>query len=73
VQDFIDYVAIRDILRRGHPDDSDVAKVEAAFDSRRLAVPSGEPEAILAALERELSPSFPKLAQNDDHCVTRRL
>jgi hypothetical protein len=65
VEDFRTYVAVRDSVRRGVPPDP--GHLDAAFGSRGLAVPAAaEGPEILDQLEREVPPSFPKLAQNPD-------
>jgi hypothetical protein len=69
-QDFRDYVAVRDILRRRRPrvDDDDWRLVERVLDSYALAAPDGDVDhaAMLDEIDREVAPSFPKLAQNQD-------
>jgi KAP family P-loop domain/TIR domain len=64
VADFRQYVEVRNIVRRGSGTPEEAALVTEAFASRGLATPA--PEQRMPNLDREVPPSFPKLAQNGD-------
>ena len=67
VEDIRQYSAVRDIVRRHRRfTDDDEQRITAAFDWFGIAAPSNDPDKLLEVLEREVPPSFPKLAQNSE-------
>jgi hypothetical protein len=67
VQEFRDYIAVRDILRRRTRSDN-VQLVDKVFDSYGLAPPgsTADDDAMLELLEHEIAPGLPMLARNQD-------
>lgn len=70
VRDFRDYVAVRDILRRrvSREQENEWRQVGRLLESYGVAAPAGPVDhaELLEHVEREVPPSFPKLAQNPD-------